>query len=183
MSVRIFNGIKPKVAKTSFVDKMASVIGDVSLDEHTSIWPNVSIRGDLLPIKIGFASNIQDNSVIHTTQFNNTPGQGYSVSIGSHVTVGHGAIIHGCTIGNRVLIGMGAIILDGAVIEDDCMVAAGSVIPPGKVLTSGSLYIGSPARKVRDMTQQEYEYIINNAANYKSIKDQHIKDTNYDETI
>jgi len=176
MPIRVFNGKYPIIAKTVFVDAMATVIGDVTLKDHVSIWPNVSIRGDLLPIVVAENSNIQDNSVIHTTEFFGQPEKGYDVIIGESVTVGHSAVIHGCHIGDRVLIGMGAIVLDGAIIENDVMLGAGSVVSPGKTLKSGFLYVGAPARVVRTLTKQEKTYIANNALRYKSIKDQHIQD-------
>jgi len=176
MPIRVFNGKYPIIANTTFVDSTASICGDVTLKDHVSVWPNVSIRGDLLPIVIAENSNIQDNSVIHTTQFFDQPEKGYDVVIGKSVTVGHGAIIHGCHIGDRVLVGMGAIVLDGVVIESDVMLGAGSIVSPGKTLQSGFLYLGSPARVVRPLTQQEKTYIANNALSYKAIKDQHIQD-------
>jgi len=178
MPIRRFNGKCPIVAKTVFVDAMATVIGDVTLKDHVSVWPNVSIRGDLLLIVVAENSNIQDNSVIHTTEFFNQPKEGYDVIIGQSVTVGHSAIIHGCHIGNQVLIGMGAIVLDGAIIEDDVMLGAGSVVSPGKTLKSGFLYLGAPAKVIRELTEQEKNYIVNNALSYKTIKEQHIQDAN-----
>ncbi|WP_119344290.1 gamma carbonic anhydrase family protein [Facilibium subflavum] len=176
MPVRTFNEIHPKIAKSAFVDSMATVTGKVVLSEHVSIWPNVSIRGDLLSISIGKNSNVQDNTVIHTTEFFDQPGQGYDVVIGEDVTVGHGAIIHGCHIGNRVLVGMGAIVLDGVVVEDDVIIGAGTVVPPGKRLETGYLYLGSPAKCARKITEQEKAHIINNAQNYIQTKNKHAQD-------
>ncbi|MBK2124096.1 gamma carbonic anhydrase family protein [Fangia hongkongensis] len=176
MPVRIFNNISPTLSDGVFIDSMATVTGDVTLSKDVSIWPNVSIRGDLLPIRIGQNTNIQDNSVIHTTQFFDKNGTGFDVVIGENVTVGHGAIIHGCHIGSRCLIGMGAIILDGAVIEDDVIVGAGSVVAPKKKLESGYLYVGSPAKRIRALTEEEKSYILQNAMNYNEVKNEHIND-------
>ena len=174
MSIRPFNGKSPFISKNVFIDKMATIIGDVILKNHVSVWPNVSIRGDLLPIIIDENSNIQDNSVIHTTDFYNQSEKGYDVIIGKDVTIGHGAIIHGCHIGNRILIGMGSIVLDNVIIEDEVMLGAGSVVSPGKILKSGFLYLGSPARIIRRLSQKEKKSIINNALHYKNIKNKYI---------
>ena len=173
MPIRSFNGIKPQIDNQAFIDNMATVSGQVVIGKNSSIWPNVSVRGDLLSITIGENTNIQDNSTIHTTQFTDKPGTGFDTIIGDNVTVGHGAIIHGCHIGNRVLIGMGAIILDGAIIDDDVMVAAGSVVPPGKHLKSGGMYVGSPVKKKRALKISEKKYILTNAKNYSEIMIQH----------
>lgn len=176
MAIRIFNQIKPKIGKGVFVDASAVVTGKVTLKDNVSIWPNVSIRGDLLAITIGTNSNIQDNSVIHTTQPLTPDDKGFDTLIGDHVTVGHSAIIHGCHIGNRVLIGMGAIILDGAVIEEEVMVGAGTIVSPGKTLLSGYLYLGSPAKRIRALSEREKQQIYKNAENYIQLKNQHICD-------
>ncbi len=176
MPVRKFNGKAPQIADNVFVDPMATLTGDVNVGSMSSIWPHVSIRGDLLNITIGSKTNIQDNSVIHTTLFFDNPGHGFDVRIGDEVTIGHGAVIHGCHIGNRVLIGMGAIILDGATIEDDVIVGAGSVVAPGKHLESGFLYVGSPAKQARPLKDNEKSYIRANAQNYYEVMQQHKKE-------
>ncbi|WP_116963388.1 gamma carbonic anhydrase family protein [Fastidiosibacter lacustris] len=178
MPIRSFNEITPKIDNSAFIDPMATVTGDVIIGKHSSIWTNVSIRGDLLNITIGNKSNVQDNSSIHTTQFFDRPGCGFDVKIGDEVTIGHGAIIHGCHIGNQVLIGMGAIILDGAIIEDEVIIGAGAVVSPGKKLESGFLYIGAPARQVRPLKESEKQYIRANAQNYCEIMQQHKKGLN-----
>ncbi len=176
MPVRSFNGKTPSIANEAFIDPMATVTGDVSIGKMSSVWPNVSIRGDLLNITVGYKTNIQDNSILHTTQFLDHPGTGYDTRIGDEVTIGHSAVIHGCHIGNRVLIGMGAIILDGAIIENDVIVGAGSLVPPGKTLESGFLYIGSPATQSRPLKDSEKAYIKANAQNYAEVMQIHKKE-------
>lgn len=173
MPIRSFNGKIPAIAKDVFIDPMATVTGNVNIGKMSSVWPNVSIRGDLLNITIGCKTNIQDNSILHTTQFLDTLGTGYDTSIGDEVTIGHSAVIHGCHIGSRVLIGMGAIILDGVIIENDVIVGAGSVAPPGKRLESGFLYIGSPAAQSRQLKDSEKAYIKANAQNYYEVMQIH----------
>lgn len=176
MPIRSFNAKTPRIAEDVFIDPMATVTGDVNIHSMSSVWPNVSIRGDLLNITIGNKTNIQDNSILHTTQFLDCPGKGYDTRIGDEVTIGHSAVIHGCDIGNRVLIGMGAIILDGCIIGDDIIVGAGSVIPPGKRLESGFLYIGSPAVESRPLKDSEKVYIKANAQNYYKVMQIHKKE-------
>lgn len=155
-----YRGINPVIGQGAFVATGACVIGDVVLGEATSIWFNCTVRGDCHSIRIGARTNIQDNSVIHVTQ-----GTG-PTHIGADVTVGHGAIIHGCTINDHALIGMGAIILDGAVIPSHCLVAAGSVVPPGKTYPEGHLLLGSPAKAVRPLRASEIREIHESVDHY-----------------
>jgi carbonic anhydrase/acetyltransferase-like protein (isoleucine patch superfamily) len=150
------------------------VIGDVSIGDDSSIWPNTTVRGDMHRIRIGDRSSIQDNSVLHITHAGPYNPDGYPLTIGDEVTVAHSVTLHGCTIGNRVLIGMGTIVMDGAVVEDDVVVGANSLVPPGKRLASGWLYVGSPAKAVRELTEGEYSYFSYSAANYAKLKDRHI---------
>lgn len=173
-AIRAFQGNSPQLAEGVFVDEAAVVTGKVTLGKDSSVWPCVSIRGDLLEIRIGERTNIQDGSVLHTThasQFNPT---GYALTIGNDVTVGHNATLHGCTIHDEVLIGMNAVILDGAIVESQVMVAAGSLVSPGKVLKSGYLYLGNPARQVRQLTEQEIAFFKYSAAQYVALKDKHL---------
>ena len=138
----------------------AAVIGDTVIGEESNIWFGCTVRGDVHEIRIGKRTNIQDNSVIHTTR------KVSGTYIGDEVTVGHGAILHACTIGNQVLVGMGAIILDQAVMEDRSMLAAGSVLTPKKRVPSGQLWAGSPARYMRDLTEDELNFLSVSADNY-----------------
>ena len=150
----------PQFDETVFVAPSADIIGDVKIGKHSSIWFNSTIRGDVNWIEIGDRSNIQDNASIHVMN------QTGPTKIGDDVTVGHNAMIHGCTIRDRVLIGIHATILDEAVIESDVIVAAGSLVPPNKILESGYLYMGSPVKQVRKLNEEEIDSIRQSAANY-----------------
>lgn len=173
-SIRSFEGHSPELGTAVFIDPSAVVIGDVVVGEHSSIWPNTTVRGDMHRIRIGARSSIQDNSILHITHAGPFNPDGYPLTIGDDVTVAHSVTLHGCTIGNRVLIGMGCIVMDGAVIEDEVVLGANSLVPPGKRLESGKLYVGSPAKAVRDLTPKELEYFTYSANNYAKLKDRHI---------
>jgi gamma-carbonic anhydrase len=155
-----FLGRHPQFDETNFIAPSADIIGDVTLGAESSVWFNTTIRGDVNRIEIGERSNVQDNTCIHVTN------QTGPTLIGDQVTIGHSAMIHGCTIRNRVLIGIKAVILDQAVIEEDCIIAAGSLVAPGKVMPSGFLCMGSPARPVRKLTDEEIESIRQFSDNY-----------------
>ena len=141
-----FLGKRPQVNETNFIAPSADIIGDVTFGEEASAWFNVTIRGDVNYIQIGDRTNIQDNTCIHVMN------QTGPTIIGDEVTIGHSAMIHGCTIHNRVLVGIKAVILDKAVIPSDVIIAAGSLVPPGKELESGYLYMGSPVKKSRKLS-------------------------------
>lgn len=149
------------IDKSVFIAEGAKVIGNVTIKEDSSVWFNAVIRGDSSTIEIGKRSNVQDNAVIHTSRNS-------KVVVGDNVTIGHGAIVHGCSIGNNVLIGMGAIVLDNAVIGDNCIIGAGALITQNKVIPDGSLVYGNPAKIVRNITQEEIDHIIWNANDYVS---------------
>lgn len=151
---------EPKFNDSVFVAPSADLIGDVTIGRESSVWFNVTIRGDVNWIEIGERSNIQDNTCIHVMN------QTGPTKIGNEVTVGHSAMIHGCTIHDRVLVGIHATVLDEVVIEPDVIVAAGSLVPPGKTLESGYLYMGSPVKQGRKLTDKELESIKKHAQNY-----------------
>jgi carbonic anhydrase/acetyltransferase-like protein (isoleucine patch superfamily) len=155
-----FLGRKPQFDDTVFVAPSADIVGDVRIGQEGSIWFNTTIRGDVNWIVIGSRTNIQDNTCIHVMN------QTGPTKIGDEVTVGHSAMIHGCTIQDRALIGIQATILDKAVIESDCIVAAGSLVPPGKTMPSGYLCMGTPAKPVRKLTSEELDSIKEHADNY-----------------
>lgn len=168
MSIREFNGIRPQLARGAWVDDQACVIGDVILGEEVSVWPCAVIRGDVEAIRIGARSNIQDGAIIHVTH-QGEYGAGRGTVIGCDVTVGHGAILHACTIGSQVLIGMRATVLDGAEIPDYCLIGAGTLVPPGKKLESGYLYVGNPMRRVRPLNEKETAFFTYSAAHYAKL--------------
>ena len=162
--LRPHRGRLPVVDPTAFVDASAQVIGDVSIGAHCSVWMNVVIRGDVNAIRIGERSNVQDGTVVHVMH------DTHPTTIGDDVTVGHGAIVHGCTIRDRVLVGMGAIVLNGAVIGEDSIVAAGSLVPEGAEIAPRSLVMGTPARFKRQLSDAEVASILESAANYVRYK-------------
>lgn len=174
MPVRSFKGMTPKLGNNVFVDAMATVIGDVSMGDDCSVWPNTVIRGDMHTITIGDRCSIQDGSILHITHASDYNPGGYPLTLGNDVTVGHMAMLHGCSIGSEVLIGMQAMVMDGAVIEDQVVLGAGSLVPPNKRLESGHLYVGRPAKKVRPLTEQELTYFKYTAANYVKLKNEHM---------
>ncbi len=173
MSIRTFEGHAPRIADSAYVDAQALVIGDVHLGEDSSVWPMSVIRGDVHSIRIGARTNIQDGSVVHVTHDCEYSPGGNAVAIGDDVTVGHRVIVHACEIGDRCLVGMGSVILDGAVVEPDSMIGAGCLVPPGKRLEGGALWIGSPARKVRELSPEELEFLRYSAAHYVDNKNRH----------
>ncbi|MAD57387.1 MAG: gamma carbonic anhydrase family protein [Porticoccus sp.] len=174
-NIRAHKKITPELGKGVYVDHAATVIGNVVLGDDVSVWPGAVIRGDMHEIKIGCRSNIQDNAVLHITHPSPFNPNGWPLIIGEDVIVGHGAILHGCKLGNKILVGNGAIINDGAVVQDEVLIGAGTIVPPGKVLTSGNLYIGSPARVLRKTTKEEKDFFTYSPANYVSLKNEYLK--------
>jgi carbonic anhydrase/acetyltransferase-like protein (isoleucine patch superfamily) len=176
MALRDYQGVSPVLGARVYIDECALVIGRVTLGDDASVWPFAVARGDVNRIEIGARTNIQDGSVLHVVNDGpSTPG-GLPLIIGEDVTVGHKAMLHAARIGHRCLIGMAAVVLDGAVIEDEVIVAAGSVVPPGKHLASRGLYLGNPAKRVRELTSMEIERLLYSARHYVKIKDNHRQD-------
>jgi len=173
-SVRTFARHTPRLGQRVLVDPSAVVLGDVELGDDTSVWPQAVIRGDMHRIRVGARTSVQDGSILHITHAGPYNPDGWPLLIGSEVTIGHNATLHGCTVGNRVLIGMGATIMDGAVVEDEVMVAACALVTPGKTLRNGYLYGGSPAREMRPLTAGERDYFSYSAENYVRLKDRHL---------
>lgn len=175
-ALRRYKESYPQCGQRVMIDASSVVIGDVILGDDASVWPLVAIRGDVNQVRIGARTNIQDGSVLHVTHKSASNPHGFPLTIGDDVTVGHKAMLHACTIGNRVLVGMGSIVLDGAIIEDDVMIGAGSLVPPGKRLESGYLYLGSPVRQVRPLNEQEIAGLLYSANNYVRWKDDYLAD-------
>lgn len=174
MNVRSLSGKSPQLGRGVFVDPSAVVIGDVELAEDCSVWPLTVIRGDMQRIRIGARTSVQDGSVLHITHAGPFNPDGYPLNVGEDVTIGHKVLLHGCSIGNRVLVGMGSIVMDGAVVEDEVIIGAGSLVPAQRRLASGFLYMGSPARQVRPLTDKERSFFAYTAANYVRLKDEHL---------
>lgn len=158
--IRSYRGIVPKIAASAYIDPSAQVIGDVEVGERSSIWPNVTARGDVNSIRIGEDSNIQDNSVLHCD------ADFFPLNIGNHVTVGHLAMLHGCTIEDDCLIGIGAIVLNGAKVGRGSVVAAGAVVPEGAEIPAYSMVMGVPAKVKRPLTDEERDRFTQNATHY-----------------
>ncbi len=171
MSLRSYQGVNPILGERAYVDECALVIGRVTLGEDASVWPFAVLRGDVNTIEIGARTNIQDGSVLHVVHDGPAVPGGLPLVVGDDVTVGHKAMLHAARIGHRCLIGMAAVVLDGAVIEDEVVLAAGSVVPPGKHLASHGLYLGNPAKRVRELTPPEIERLLYSARHYVKIKD------------
>jgi gamma-carbonic anhydrase len=158
----------PSVHRTAFIAHGVSLIGDVRIGERASIWFNSVLRGDVQRIVIGALSNIQDGSILHGTT------DGSPTWVGSQVTVGHGAILHACTIEDRALVGFGARVLDGAIVRSGGMLAAGAVLTPGKVVGTGELWAGNPARFLRNLSVQELAAIVASADRYATLADRYM---------
>lgn len=174
MTIHGFRGKQPQLGQRVMVAAQATVIGDVVLADDVSVWPGAIVRGDMHSIKVGERTSIQDGAVLHITHASKYNPDGYALSIGSDVTIGHQACLHGCTIGNEVLVGIGVTVLDGAVIESQVILGAGTLVPPGKTLVSGFLYKGSPAVQARALTEKELSFFKYSADNYRRLKDEYL---------
>ena len=163
--IRSFRGVRPTIASTAYVDESAQVIGDVVIGEESSVWMNAVVRGDVNTIRVGRRTNIQDGTIVHVMREPSHP-----TVVGDEVTVGHGVILHGCTVADRCLIGMGAILLNGSSVGPDCIVAAGSLLTEGMAVPARSLVMGSPGKVRRSLTDQEVAFIRESAANYVSYR-------------
>ena len=173
-SIRDWQGQRPTLGARVYVDSASVVLGDVVLGDDCSVWPMAVIRGDMHRIRIGARTSVQDGSVLHITHASDFNPDGFPLTIGDDVTIGHKAILHGCTLGNRILVGMGAIVMDGAVVEDEVIIAAGAVVTPGKHLESGFVYAGNPARALRPLKERERDFFPYTAGNYVKLKDQYL---------
>ncbi|MBT2949097.1 gamma carbonic anhydrase family protein [Vibrio anguillarum] len=173
-SIRSYKGISPQIGQRVYIDSSSVLVGDIVLGDDSSIWPLVAVRGDVNHIHIGQRSNIQDGSVLHVTHKNTENPDGFPLIIGDDVTIGHKVMLHGCVIHDRVLIGMGAIVLDGVVVESEVMVGAGSLVPPNKVLVSGYLYVGSPVKQIRPLTDKERAFLLKSSDNYVQNKNDYL---------
>lgn len=172
-TLRPYLGRLPTLGQRVYVDPAAIVIGDVVLGDDVSIWPGTIIRGDVNFIRIGARSNVQDGTIIHVSHHSPYNQAGYPTLVGEDVTVGHGVILHACTIGDRCLIGMGARLLDGATVQTHGFVGAGAVVGPGKTIGEGELWLGNPARLARTLSDKEIESLLYSAQHYVRLKDQY----------
>ena len=173
MTIRTFGNFTPEIAAGVYVDPTALVIGQVKIGADSSVWPMTVIRGDINTVTIGKRTNIQDGSILHVTHDGPYSPGGASLVIGNEVTIGHAATLHACTLEDNCLIGIGSIVLDGAVVRKHAMLGAGSLVPGGKELEGGYLWMGRPAKKVRELTEKEIEYLSYSAEHYVKVKQLH----------
>ncbi|MGS4822072.1 gamma carbonic anhydrase family protein [Raoultella terrigena] len=178
VNLRPYKDLFPQTGLRVMIDATSVAIGDVRMADDVSIWPLVAIRGDVNYVQIGPRTNIQDGSVLHVTHKSSYNPQGNPLIVGEDVTIGHKVMLHGCTIGNRVLVGMGSILLDGVVIEDDVMIGAGSLVPQNKRLAGGYLYFGNPVKQIRPLTEAEIAGLIYSANNYVKWKNDYLAQEN-----
>jgi carbonic anhydrase/acetyltransferase-like protein (isoleucine patch superfamily) len=158
--LRSYRGVQPRVHESAFVDDSAQVIGDVEIGAEASIWMNAVVRGDVHSIRIGARSNVQDGTVVHVMS------RTHPTTIGTDVTIGHAAVIHGCTLADRVLIGMGSILLNGVRVGEDSIVAAGTLLAEGTVVPPRSLVMGSPGQVKRQLVDVEIASILQYSERY-----------------
>lgn len=173
-SVRNFQNISPVLGQGVYIDPQSTVIGDVVLGDDVSVWPMAVVRGDVNSIRVGPACSIQDGAILHCTHDGPYTKGGHGLLLGQGNSIGHRAVLHGCTIEDYCLIGMGALVLDAVHIEHHVILAAGSVVSPGKRLESGYLYMGAPARAVRKLTLMEIEQLEYSAGHYVRLKDKYL---------
>ena len=173
-ALRPFRGTLPTLGARAYVDPACTIIGDVELGDDVSVWPGTVIRGDVNHVRIGARTNVQDGTIIHVSHHSPFNAAGHPTLIGEGVTVGHGCIIHACTIGDYSLIGMGACILDGARVSRHGFVGAGAVVGPGKVVGEGELWLGNPARPARLLRDTEIEALHYSADHYVRLKDEYL---------
>ena len=173
-SISSHRGISPQLGQRVYIDPAATVIGDVSLGDDASVWPGAVIRGDMHRIVVGARSNVQDNAVLHITHASDFNPDGWPLTIGDDVVIGHRAVLHGCTLGDRILVGNGAIVNDGAVIESEVIIGAGCMVPPGKTLETGHVYVGNPCKQLRALSDSEKQFFTYSPANYVKLKDQYL---------
>jgi carbonic anhydrase/acetyltransferase-like protein (isoleucine patch superfamily) len=166
--IKEYDGHKPVIHSSAFSSKNSLIIGRVSLAEGVSVWPGCVLRADIEDILVGANTNIQDGALVH-------PDRGLPVIIGKNVTVGHGAIIHGCRIGSNCLVGMGAVILDGAVIEDNCIIGASALVTEKMKVDEGSLVLGVPGKITRKISKEELARIYRSAEEYVKLAEVHMK--------
>ena len=173
MTIRAFQNHTPTIHNSAYIDSTALVIGQVSVGADSSIWPMTVVRGDINTISIGERTNIQDGSILHVSHDGEFSPGGAKMVIGNDVTVGHSVVLHACTLKDCCLIGIGSVILDNAIVHKHAMVGAGSLVTNGKELEGGYLWMGRPAKKVRELSAREIEYLSYSAKHYIKVKQMH----------
>lgn len=171
--IRPYLDTRPDIHPNTYLDRMATIIGDVTLSENTSVWPFAVIRGDVNCIEVGKGTNIQDHAMLHVSHKNSAKPEGSPLCIGEYCTIGHRVTLHGCTLGNHVLVGIGSVVLDDAIVDDNVIIGAGSLVPPRKKLVGGYLYMGSPVQAVRPLTEEELQFLHYSAEHYIRVMHHH----------
>jgi carbonic anhydrase/acetyltransferase-like protein (isoleucine patch superfamily) len=169
MPITKFSSYSPSIAQSAYIAPSAEIIGKVFIGEDSSIWPTAVLRADIQEIKVGERTNLQDGVICHVTRDSEEHPGGYALILGDDITVGHRVVLHGCTIQNLCLIGIGAVIMDGVLIKSKVIIGAGSLVPPGKILESG-LWLGTPVKRIRDLTPTEHIFLSHSAKNYVELK-------------
>ncbi len=172
-NIRSFENHSPDIDKTAFIDDSAVVTGNVVIGSDSSVWPCCSIRGDIHSIRIGRRTNIQDGCILHVTHDSEYAPGGGALNIGDDITVGHNVVLHACTIEDLCLVGMGSVVLDGAIVRSGAMIGAGSLVPPNKVLDGGYMWLGSPVKRVRQLSEKEKAFLAYSAQHYVELKNRH----------
>jgi carbonic anhydrase/acetyltransferase-like protein (isoleucine patch superfamily) len=175
MNIRPYREARPVIGQRVWIDPAAVVIGRVTIGDDASIWPGAVLRGDVNYIEIGARTSIQDGSILHVASARLAGAEGIPLLVGAECTVGHGVILHACTIGNRCLVGMGAIVMDGALVGDEVIIGAGSLVPAGKKLAPRTLWVGSPARQARALRAPEIAMLAESAEHYVALKNDYLK--------
>lgn len=173
-SLSAYQQFRPIVGERVFLHPSCQIVGDVTIGDDASVWCNSVLRGDVNRIVIGRGTNVQDLSVGHVSHRTGEKPDGSPLIVGDFVTIGHSVVLHGCRIGNECLIGMGSLVMDDVVIPDLVMVGAGSLVSPGKTLESGMLYMGRPAKAVRELTSGEIQWLRRSAEHYIQLKEQYL---------
>jgi len=173
-NLKSYKGIKPQLGNSVYIEESAVLYGDIKIEEDSSIWPLVAARGDVNHIRIGKRTNVQDGTVLHVTRKSESNPDGFPLIIGDDVTIGHNAMLHGCTLGSRILVGMSAVVMDGAVVGDDIIIGAGTLVPPNKTLEPGYLYVGNPMKQARPLKQSELDFLKVSADNYVRLKNEYL---------
>lgn len=179
MTIRRYKNTLPTIGNNTYIDESAVLVGDVTCADDVSIWPLVAARGDVNYITIGARTNVQDGTVLHVTRTSEGNPTGFPLIIGEDVTVGHKCMLHGCTLGDRILVGMGAIIMDGVTVEDDVFIGGGTLVPPNKTLKSGYLYVGNPVKQARPLKEAEIQFLKQSALNYIKLKDEYLAESTF----
>ncbi|MBE9559253.1 MAG: gamma carbonic anhydrase family protein [Proteobacteria bacterium] len=172
-NIRRFEEFTPIIDESVFIDESSVVTGNVTIAKDSSVWPCCSIRGDIHSITIGERTNIQDGCILHVTHDSEYAPGGFKLTVGNDVTVGHNVVLHACTVEDLCLIGMGSVVLDGSLVKSGAMVGAGSLVPPNKVLEGGFMWLGSPVKKARELTDKEKAFLEYSSQQYVKLKDRH----------